>query len=159
MDRRFPHGVLAAGLFGLLLGSGPAWSADTPVLGDGPPQGRPLSLAQLRACLDLQPELEQQSERITSEKAELDAAKAEFDRFEARLTEQRASLDATDKAAVDAYNAQLDRRRAMVADYGARLPAFSERAQAYNALRQSWARDCDDRPYAEADYATIHRER
>ncbi len=155
--------VVCAAVGALSLAAPPAWQAAaaqgraaTPALGDGPPRGARLSQAQLRACLDLQPQVTQQSEAITRAKAELDADKLEFDRFEAQLKTDRDRLDTGDKAAVDAYNARLEQRQRMVAEYTAAVPAFSERAQAYNALQQRWSRDCDDRPYDEDDYAAVH---
>lgn len=137
----------------------PAAVAADPVLGAGPARGKPLSLAQLRACLDVQERLESQGATMQQLQAAQDAARADFQRFEAQLQADRAALDASDKAAVDAYNAKLDERRRRIADYDARTPTLTEAIAAYNATRQAWSADCDDRPYNEDDYAAIHRER
>ncbi len=131
----------------------------TAVLGDGPPKGRPLSPPQLKACLDLQRQLEQEGAELQRDQAELDAARQAFERFDAQLQADRARLVATDKAAVDAYNARLDQRRQMVADYNARAPEYARQAQTTNGLRQTWSADCDDRPYDPDDYAAIFRAR
>ncbi len=131
----------------------------TPVLGDGPAKGKPLSQPQLKACLDLQRQLEQEGTELQRDQAALDAAKQAFERFDAQLQADRATLVATDKAAVDAYNARLDQRRQMVADYNAKAPEYAKQAQTYNGLRQSWSSDCDDRPYDADDYAAIFRAR
>lgn len=131
----------------------------TPVLGDGPPKGKPLTQTQLRACLDLQQRLEREGGELTRDQAELDAAKQAFERFDAQLQADRARLVTSDKAAVDAYNARLDQRKQMVADYNAKAPEYAKQAQSYNGLRQTWSADCDDRPYDEGDYAAIFRSR
>ncbi len=130
-----------------------------PVLGDGPPKGKPLSQTQLRACLDLQRQLEQEAAELQRDQAELESAKQAFERFDAQLQADRARLVATDKAAVDAYNARLDQRRQMVADYNAKAPEYAKQAQTTNALRQTWSADCDDRPYDQDDYAAIFKAR
>lgn len=157
-----------AALAALLLAGAALWislpaqaqpAGKTPVLGDGPPKGRPLSQPQLRACLDLQRQLEQEGTELQRDQAELESAKQAFERFDALLQADRARLVATDKAAVDAYNARLDQRRQMVADYNAKAPEYAKQALTYNGLRQTWASDCDDRPYDEADYAAIFRAR
>ena len=54
-------------------------------LGNGPASGKTLSREQLRECLDLQPELKSRGEEALRSRAQLDAAKAEFDRYEAQL--------------------------------------------------------------------------
>jgi hypothetical protein len=132
----------------------PAAAAD-PVLGNGPARGKPLNLAQLRACLEIQERLESQGAAMQKLQSELDTARADFQRFDAELQAERAALDRGSKAAVDAYNARLDERRRRVADYEARTPALAETVAVYNALRQELGADCDDRPYDEDDYAAI----
>lgn len=128
-------------------------------LGNGPASGKTLSREQLRECLDLQPELKSRGEEALRSRAQLDAAKAEFDRYEAQLQGERKSLDAADQAAVDAYNAKVEKRRLMFADYTTSLPDVTGQAQKYSALRQSWEAECDDRPYREGDYQAIPRGR
>lgn len=168
LRKRHPAGRPMQALAALLLLGAALWMATpalaqsagrTPVLGDGPPKGKPLTQAQLKACLDLQRQLEQEGAELQRDQAELESAKAAFERFDAQLQADRARLVATDKAAVDAYNARLDQRRQMVADYNAKAPEYSKQAQTYNGLRQSWSADCDDRPYDEDDYAALFRTR
>lgn len=143
--------VIAAALAALLASA----AAADPVLGDGPARGKPLSLAQLRACLDLQERLESQGAAMQTLQSELDAARADFQRFDTALQAERAALDPTSKPAVDAYNARLEERRRRIADYEARTPVLTEAVAAYTALRQDWIAGCDDRPYDEDDYAAI----
>ncbi|HEU4459217.1 MAG TPA: hypothetical protein VFR90_08860 [Methylibium sp.] len=132
----------------------PARGAD-PVLGTGAASGKRLSKTQLRQCLELQGKLEAQGAQARRARAELDAAKAEFDRFEAQLQSERTSLDTGNKAAVDAYNAKLEKRRQMVADYNARTPQASAQQQSYVELGRSWKGECENRPYDEDDYAEL----
>jgi hypothetical protein len=124
-------------------------------LGDGPPTGKQLSREQLRHCLQMQPRLKTEGDRATRAHNELQSIKAEFDRLESELRSERAGLDTSDKAAVDAYNAKLAKRRELVAEYNAKLPAANEEAQRYNTLQEDWKTGCEDRPYSEADYASI----
>lgn len=128
-------------------------------LGDGPATGKTLTKSQLSECLQMQPRLSRESEAALRGKAELDATKAEFDRLEAQLQGERDKVNASDKASVDAYNAKVDRRAQLLADYQARQPAFNDQALSYNALQQTWKRDCEDRPYREDDYAELQRDK
>ena len=125
------------------------------VLGDGPATGRQLSREQLRQCLQMQPQLKTRGDEATHARAELDALKKDFDRLDAELQAERARVNSSDKAAVDAYNAKLARRKDMVAEYNAKQPAVNEQAQRYNTLQDHWKSGCEDRPYSEADYASI----
>lgn len=150
---------LALAAAAALLAAGPLEAADDGgVLGKGPPQGRTLSRAQLRECLQLQDDLEAKGEAAVKGRADLDAAKAEFDRFEAQLQSERGSVNASDKAAVDAYNAKLDQRKRMVADYEARRPQVQQQTERFNALRQEWKAECENRPYREADYNAVGKD-
>ena len=155
--RRFWLAGLAAA--GLLLVTPLAAQAqdkdDILTLGDGPASGKQLTKEQLRQCLQMQPRLKTEGDRATHGRAELDALKGEFDRLEAELQRERAAVDPSDKAAVDAYNAKLAKRKELVAEYNAKLPSANEQAQRYNALQDDWKSDCEDRPYSEADYASI----
>ena len=125
------------------------------VLGDGPASGRQLTREQLRQCLQMQPQLKTRGDEATHARAELDALKKDFDRLDAELQAERARVNSSDKAAVDAYNAKLARRKDMVAEYNAKQPAVNEQAQRYNTLQDHWKSGCEDRPYSEADYASI----
>jgi chromosome segregation ATPase len=125
------------------------------VLGDGPATGRQLTREQLRQCLQMQPQLKTRGDEATHARAELDALKKDFDRLDAELQAERARVNSSDKAAVDAYNAKLARRKDMVAEYNAKQPAVNEQAQRYNTLQDHWKSGCEDRPYSEADYASI----
>lgn len=131
---------------------------DAGVLGKGPAHGKTLSRSQLKQCLDLQDDLEARGKSALGARAALDSAKADFDRFEQQLQADRGSLDASDKAAVDAYNARLDQRKRMVADYEAKRPQVQEQAERYNALRQEWKGECENRPYRDADYAAVAKD-
>ena len=125
------------------------------ILGDGPATGRQLTREQLRQCLQMQPQLKTRGDEATHARAELDALKKDFDRLDAELQAERARVNSSDKAAVDAYNAKLARRKDMVAEYNAKQPAVNEQAQRYNTLQDHWKSGCEDRPYSEADYASI----
>jgi chromosome segregation ATPase len=124
-------------------------------LGDGPAAGKQLTREQLRQCLQMQPQLKTRGDEATQARSELDALKKDFDRLDAELQRERAGLNAGDKAAVDAYNAKLARRKEMVAEYNAKQPTANEQAQRYNTLQEHWKTGCEDRPYSEADYASI----
>ncbi|MET0209928.1 MAG: hypothetical protein ABW220_12870 [Burkholderiaceae bacterium] len=126
-----------------------------PVLGTGAPSGKRLSKSQLRQCLDLQTKLESQAEQAKRSRAELDAAKADFDRFDAQLQSERGGVNASDKAAVDAYNAKLEKRRQMVADYNAKAPQATALQQTAAETGRAWKSECENRPYAEDDYAEL----
>lgn len=154
---RLTAGLAIAGAAALLAAE-PAQADEGGVLGKGPPQGKTLSRGQLRECLHLQDELEAKGEAAVKGRAELDAAKTEFDRFEAQLQGERGSLDAGDKAAVDAYNAKLDQRKRMVADYEARRPQVQQATERFNTLRQEWKAECENRPYREADYNAVGKD-
>jgi chromosome segregation ATPase len=125
------------------------------VLGDGPAAGRQLTREQLRQCLQMQPQLKTRGDEATHARAELDTLKKNFDRLETELQSERARLNTSDKAAVDGYNAKLARRKDLVAEYNAKLPAANDEAQRYNTLQDHWKTGCEDRPYSEADYASI----
>lgn len=154
---RFWLGTLAAA--GLLLATPLAAQAqekdDLLTLGDGPPSGKQLTKEQLRQCLQMQPRLKTEGDRATQARAELDTLKGEFDGLEAELRRERAAVNTSDKAAVDAYNAKLARRKDLVAEYNAKLPSANAQAQRYNALQGDWKSGCEDRPYSQADYASI----
>lgn len=155
---RFWLGGLAAA--GLLLVTPLAAQAqdkdgDILTLGDGPASGKQLTKEQLRQCLQIQPRLKTEGDRATQARSELDTLKGEFDRLEGELQRERAAVNPGDKAAVDAYNAKLARRKELVAEYNAKLPSANEQAQRYNSLQEDWKSDCEDRPYSEADYASI----
>jgi hypothetical protein len=149
---------LALAAAAALLAVEPVEADDGGVLGKGPPQGKTLSRSQLRECLQLQDDLEAKGEAAVKGRADLDAAKAEFDRFEAQLQSERGSVNASDKAAVDAYNAKLDQRKRMVADYEARRPQVQQQTERFNALRQEWKAECENRPYREADYNAVGKD-
>ena len=155
--RGVPVAVLAVAA---LLAATPATHAadDGGVLGKGPAHGKTLSRSQLRQCLALQDDLEARGQAAVKARADLDAAKAEFDRFDAQLQADRSSLNASDKAAVDAYNARLDQRKRMVADYEAKRPQAQEQADRFNAVRQEWKGECENRPYRDADYAAVNKD-
>ena len=150
---------LALAAAAALLAIEPVEAADDGgVLGKGPPHGKTLNRSQLRDCLHLQDDLEAKGEAAVKGRADLDAAKAEFDRFEAQLQSERGSLNAGDKAAVDAYNAKLDQRKRMVADYEARRPQVQQQTERFNTLRQEWKAECENRPYREADYNAVGKD-
>ena len=154
--------LACAAAVGLLLAAPLAAQAQDPpdkdeilTLGDGPPSGKQLTREQLRQCLQMQPRLKTEGDRATRAHNELQSMKAEFDRLDAELRSERAGVNTSDKAAVDAYNAKLARRKELVDQYNAKLPSANEEAQRYNALQEDWKRGCEDRPYSEADYASI----
>jgi len=156
MARFLLPSVLACGL---ALGSTAAMAvanrSGEPVLGTGAPSGKRLTKSQLRQCLDLQARLESQAGQAKRSRADLDAAKVEFDRFDAQLQAERGGLNAGDKAAVDAYNAKLERRRQMVADYNTRAPQATALQQTAAETARSWKSECENRPYDQDDYAEL----
>jgi hypothetical protein len=156
--------ALAAAAAGALCGALPAAQAEDKddkilSLGTGRPSGKQLTREQLRDCLELQPQLKIQGDEAVRGRADLAAAKSEFDQLEAQLQKERTQVDASDKAEVDAYNAKVGRRQQMIADYNAKLPVVNEQARNYNALQQNWKSQCEDRPYRESDYNAVQRGR
>jgi hypothetical protein len=124
-------------------------------LGSGPASGEQITKEQLRECLAMPARLSVEADKAKRASADVEGDKAEFDRFDAQLKNERSKVDPKDRAAIAAYNAKLEKRQKMVTAFNAKSAAAAERVESYNALRKSWESGCENRPYSQRDYAEL----
>ncbi len=124
-------------------------------LGGGKAGGPILSMAQLRACMAQQTNIQSQNDAAAKVKQQLAADMVEIDRNAAALKDDLVSLDRTNKEAVEAYVARAQAHDKSIDSYQARVPQFNAQVEALDAQRAAFAKACDGRRYLEDDYKDI----
>jgi predicted RNase H-like nuclease (RuvC/YqgF family) len=123
--------------------------------GQGKASGRLLTRAELRACFTQRDRLRDQADAAQRERDELDREKAELVQQGNALKEQLAALDRDNAEAVAKYNADAAERDRRIDAFEAKIPEFNRKAEALQAERSSFSKQCDNRRYDELDEAAI----
>ncbi len=150
--------VLVAGLLATSF-AGAADKAASGPAARAPSRTRLLTPAELRDCNAQEARVLALTNDARSEKAAIEAEKAEITRIGASLAEQITTLDKTSAEAVDGYNAKVGARDKRIDDYQDRVTAFNLKAESINAAKEAYAKACDQRRYDERDLNDIKRKK
>jgi predicted RNase H-like nuclease (RuvC/YqgF family) len=123
--------------------------------GQGKPGGPLLSRTELRACFTQRDRLREQADAAQRERDELDREKAEVVQQGSALKEQLATLDRTNAEAVNKYNADAVERDRRIDALEAKINEFNRKAEALQAERTGFSKQCDNRRYDERDELAI----
>ncbi len=130
----------------------PAAAAKTPVASPEPKAIDPvLSREQLRACMTQQEKVREQNAEAGRLQAELEREKSELLKDAESMKADLAVLDRTSVEAVQAYNLRATEREQRISIFEPRVAAFNAKAEALNAERAAFVRDCENRKFDERD--------
>jgi hypothetical protein len=108
-----------------------------------------LSLQQLENCVVDATKLDQESQRLEIEAAELDKLGASATMLKTKIDAERPVLLRTDRAAVERFNAQIGIFNNLSDKYHAEFQAYKTKEIAFNSSVTSYNQSCAKKYYAE----------
>ncbi|WP_157548799.1 hypothetical protein [Piscinibacter sakaiensis] len=110
-----------------------------------------LTREQLAACMARQERVRQQGDEARQLQGALEREKTELLQEGEALKAALSTLDRSDVASVDAYNARAAARDQRIDAFEPRVKAFNAQAEALQAERAGYSRDCENRRFDEKD--------
>lgn len=114
-----------------------------------------LSRDELRTCMATRERIRATNDDMLKQKAQLEQEKQALQASGEELKEKLVWVDRTVQEQVDAFNMQASERDKRLNEYQARSDSFNKQVDALNADRQTFATQCENRRYDEADELLI----
>ncbi len=116
-----------------------------------------LTREELRACMERQKRLREQTDRVSQLQAELQKEKSEILSDGEALKNELTTLDRSNVAAVESYNARAAARDQRINGFEPRVTDFNAKVQALNDERSGFSRDCENRRFDERDEKALQK--
>ncbi len=117
-----------------------------------------LSVPELRNCVSLKVQIQENDAKSAKEKQDLDARRTQVAAREAAIADARAKVVASSKASVDAFNAKVHAALASTNSFNTDVAAANARQIQRNQVIRQFDTTCAGHSYYSDDLATVEKE-